>query len=856
MKNKVLYILGLVLITIITMAPTVEAQKKKKKKDEVAEKTTEEKKEDKGPKKVADAIKKHGKIDGLFTFYRDSTSGSLKMLIKENQLDQEYIHFYYFENGIVEGRMNKGSFRGSQIFKIRKYYDKIEFVSQNTSLYFDPENPLSKAADANISNAIMFSGKIEAGSTEEGQYLIKADPLFLKDVLGVIDVTAFSKNPKAFKLGGLSSDKTKYVDIRNYQQNSDVIVEYTFDNKKPNPIDSDAITDLRYISVKVQHSFIAVPENNYQARIDDPRVGYFTTKVTDMTTKEAVPYMDLVHRWNLEKKDKNAALSEPVEPITWWIENTTPYEFRESIKKGVLAWNKAFEQAGFKNAMAVKVQPDTASWDAGDINYNVLRWTSSANPPFGGYGPSFVNPRTGQILGADIMLEFIHHTNRVKYDKLFDLANGYPADNGTEELTPELCSMGHLTQSNTLFGQALLLAEGASNEDLKGMQEESMIALTMHEVGHTLGLNHNMKASQRFTPEQLADKDFIKGKCLTGSVMDYTAINVTVDRSKQGQYYDVAVGPYDKWAIEFGYAVVDNDSDLEKILSKSTDPELIFGNDADDMRSAGKAIDPRVMIGDLSNDQISYSIDRFKIVNNLMGEIKEKYSTEGNSYQELTQSFNILSGQYAIAGRVISRFIGGVYVDRSMIGQQESTKPYTPVAYEDQKRAMNALSKYIFSPEAYSVPSELYNYLALQRRGFNFFSSTEDPKLHARVLSSQKDILSHILHVNTLQRISDSELYGNKYSLSEYMADLNDAIFKADAYKSVNSFRQNLQIEYVKRLSGIIDAKSAYTNMAKSMALYNLKSIKKMASSAYGDTASKAHRQHLSFLIDQALDQD
>lgn len=856
MKNKILYILGLVLITIITMPPTIEAQKKKKKKDEVAEKAPEEKKEDKGPKKVADAIKKHGKIDGLFTFYRDSTSGSLKMLIKENQLDQEYIHFYYFENGIVEGRMFKGNFRDAQIFKIRKYYDKIEFVSQNTSLYFDPENPLSKAADANISNAIMFSGKIEAGSTEEGQYLIKADPLFLKDVLGVIDVTAFSKNPKAFKLGGLSSDKTKYVDIRNYQQNSDIIVEYTFDNKKPNPIDSDAITDLRYISVKVQHSFIAVPENNYQARIDDPRVGYFTTKVTDMTTTEAVPYMDLVHRWNLEKKDEKAALSEPVEPITWWIENTTPYEFREAIKKGVLAWNKAFEQAGFKNAMAVKVQPDGATWDAGDINYNVLRWTSSANPPFGGYGPSFVNPRTGQILGADIMLEFIHHTNRVRYDKLFDIANGYSSDVDDMELTPELCSMGYLTQSNTLFGQAMLMAEGASEEDLKGMQEEAMIALTMHEVGHTLGLNHNMKASQRFTPEQLADKDFIEGKCLTGSVMDYTAINLTLDRSKQGQYYDVAVGPYDQWAIEFGYSVVDSDDDLEKILSKSTKPELIFGNDADDMRSAGKAIDPRVMIGDLSNDQISYSIDRFKIVNNLMGEIKEKYSIEGKSYQELTQAFNILSGQYAIAGRVISRFIGGVYVDRSMIGQLDTAKPYTPVAYEDQKRAMNALSKYVFAPSAYDVPSELYNFLALQRRGFNFFSGPEDPKLHARVLSSQKDILSHILHVNTLQRISDSELYGNKYSLAEYMADLNNAIFKADAYKTVNSFRQNLQIEYVKRLIGIMDAKSAYTNMAKSMALYNIKAIRKMASSAYGDTASKAHRQHIAFLIDNALDQN
>ena len=135
-----------------------------------------------------------------------------------------------------------------------------------------------------------------------------------------------------------------------------------------------------------------------------------------MTSIDQVNYKDMIHRWNLEKKDPTKKISDPVKPITWWIENTTPYEFRDIIKEGVESWNLAFESAGFSNAIKVKVQPDTADWDAGDIRYNVLRWTSSPNPPFGGYGPSFVNPKTGEIIGADIMLEWVYITNRIKYD--------------------------------------------------------------------------------------------------------------------------------------------------------------------------------------------------------------------------------------------------------------------------------------------------------------------------------------------------------------------------------------------------------------------------------------------------------
>ncbi|MFY0625154.1 MAG: zinc-dependent metalloprotease [Reichenbachiella sp.] len=836
--NKLIFVL--VLTSAFTVS-TVEGQKKKKK-----SKTESSAPKEKKKKSVSELVKSHSKIEGLFTFYQDSTSGKLKMFIKQDQLNKDFIHFYYVENGAVEVSAFRGQFRGSNIIRIKKFFDKIEISRQNTSFYFDPSSALSNAQDANISKGILYSSEIKAGSEKEGGYLIDADPIFLKDGLGIIDYTQFRQSPKSFKLGGLSKTKTKVRNINNYTENSDVIVEYVYENKRIERLDAESVTDARNISILVQHSLIQVPDNDYEIRYDDPRIGYFTDQVSDLTTTDLVNYKDLIHRWNLKKKDESAAISDPIEPITWWIENTTPVEFRETIAEGVLQWNKAFEKAGFSNAMVVKVQPDTATWDAGDIKYNVLRWTSSPNPPFGGYGPSFVNPRTGQILGADIMLEYVYHTNRVIYSKLYETTN--------LENNHLICSAGHNFQENTMLGLSMLSASGASDNEMEGLKKEAMLELIMHEVGHTLGLNHNMKASQLYSPAQLADKDFIKGKALAGSVMDYMAINLTLDSEKQGQYFSPTVGPYDLWAIEFGYTADASEANLNKILARSTEPALLFGNDADDMRSPGRGIDPRVMIGDLSNDQISYSIDRIKLSNNLFASLQEKFSTEGESYAELRVNFNILMRNQAIASNVISRFIGGVYVDRSMAGQEGAGKPFTPVSYEDQKRAMTALEKYTFAPDAFSAPEELYNYLARQRRGFNHYGKNEDPHIHDQVLKAQNNVLTQILHKNTLQRISDSELYGNKYVLSEYMINLNNAIFKADTYKNVNTKRQNLQIEYTKMLIDIIGEKSGYMNSTKSMALYNLKSIRKIAASTSGNVATKAHRQHLKLLIDDALE--
>ncbi|WP_308992528.1 zinc-dependent metalloprotease [Mariniflexile litorale] len=834
----------------------MEAQNKKNKnkKEQTKETSTPSAKKE---KTITELVKSSKKIEGLFPIYQDTITGSLQMIISDNQLDQEFIYFSQISNGVLDaGRMNRGAYMGSKVFKIEKYFDKIEFVIQNTSFYFDPKNPLSKSKDANISNGTIASITIAAQDKSKGLFLIKADDLFLGETLAQIKKPSKpGESPTAFKLGGLNKDKTKINSIKNYDENTNLEVEYVYSSPSVLNNGSNALADGRNVSIKVFHSLMSIPDNDYEARYDDPRVGYFTTEVDDKTATNSTPYKDLIHRWHLKKKDPNAAISEPIEPITWWIENSTPLEWRETITNGVLQWNIAFEKAGFKNAIVVKVQPDDATWDAGDLNYNVLRWTSSPKPPFGGYGPSFVNPKTGQILGADIMLEFAHFTNRVFYDKIYSLASldtpfETPEDN---ESTYAYCSLGHQLQEDIMFASAAATAYAHSDYEMERIKKESMMALIMHEVGHTLGLNHNMKASQLFSPEQLNDAAFIEGKCLTASVMDYAALNVTKDRSKQGQYDDVTVGPYDVWAIQLGYKPFASESEHQALLNESTKPEHIFGNDADDMRSPGKAIDPRVMTSDQSNDQITWSIDRIELSNNLMKTVKNKFIKSGESYQELRRVYYLLSGQKATSANIISRFIGGVYIDRAMADQIGETQPYTPVSLKDQKRAMSALSKYVFAPDAFDAPNDLYNYLAMQRRGFNF-RTPEDPKIHNQVLTYQKNVLNHILHYHTLQRISDSELYGNEYKLSAFMTDLNHAIFKADIYGNVNSFRQNLQLEYTGMLIGMLTGKqsSSYSNTSKSMALYNLKNIRTMAS-ASGDIASTAHKQHLRTLIDNAL---
>ena len=788
--------------------------------------------------------KKCTKYSGLFNFYQENDNGNSYIEIDTSHIGKEFIHFCYIENGVSDAYAMKGSYRGSKIIKISKYYDKIEFTIENTKFYFDPENPLEKASKTNINTPIVVSEKIIAKNNENTSFLINADNIFLNESLQQIKYT-FNRSG-GFKLGSLSK-KTRYDKIRNYPENTDVVVNYYYENKNPTNRGSEAVTDPRNVSIKVQHSLIQMPDDNYVPRKDDTRVGYFTTKSNNMTSLYRLNYRDFINRWRLEKKNPELDKSEPVKPIVWWIENTTPYELRDVIKKGVEQWNLAFEEAGFINAIQVKIQPDSAEWDAGDIRYNVLRWTSSPNPPFSGYGPSFVNPRTGEILGADIMLEWTYITNRIFQDNLFN-------DNNLEHHDEHQCYAAHYQSiENNLalnYLESLNLSEEIKNDFLK----QSLYRLVLHEVGHTLGLNHNFKGSTLLSTEELNNKNIVNKRGICNSVMEYPAINIAEKIENQGLYFDIKPGLYDTWAIQFGYtSFLDSLSEkigLNKILSRSTEKELAFANDAFDMRRPGKGTDPDAMIYDLSSDQLNFSIQRIKLVQRLLENLKENYKSKNDTYDDLFRAYRTLVYSYFQSLEVVSRQIGGVKVDLSHISQNSPKKPFESVDKETQKQSMEIIAKYGFSDNAL-IGIDIIPYLQRQRRGFTI---SEDPQVHERILRYQNRILDQLLHPNVLNRMTNSTLYGNQYDITEFMIDLRKSIFDTDFNTSVSSIRQYLQISYVNRLIKIIDNKSKYDLISKSKAHYNLKWLKNNLNTNDGNLSTKQHRSYLIYLIESAIE--
>ena len=817
-----------------------------------------DKKKDEKSKTLEDFIKSSKKIEGLFDIYQDTITGQVQMLIREDQLNKDYIYGSQIADGVVRTAGFRGQYKDEKILNFKKFFNKIEISAVNSNFYFDENNPLSKSKDANISNSLISSVKIIYFDKKKNAYLIDADGLFISELLTRIKLPTdpFQYN-RSFQLGRFDRGKSKIEKIKNYPKNLNVKTNYVYNNPNVGSSGSNAVEDSRYVSIKTFHTIVEMPDDDYQIRLDDQRVGYFLTQVDNLTDPGTTNYRDLINRWKLIKKDPSLEISEPVKPITWWIENSTPIEWRETIKEAVLKWNPAFEKAGFKNAIQVKIQPDDAEWDAGDIRFNVLRWTSSPNPPFGGYGPSMVNPRTGEIIAADIMLEFVFFTNRVFYDKLYSDATSIMDTNNydhTHDHDNFVCSAGSILHDNINFGRTFIALNG-DDYDLEELERQSMMYLIMHEVGHTLGLNHNMKSSSIHSISELYDANELKGKAISGSVMDYPALNLNPNPKIKSPYADSSVGHYDEWAIEFGYKPFNSEQERNEILSRSTDPLLIFGNDADILYSS-RGIDPRVQTNDMSSDPISYSIDRMRLVNELFDDILDKFQISGNTYEDLRRAFFNLNSQYAGAASTISKFIGGVYVERSVIGQKGSKKPYTPVNYKDQKRAFKALDEYIFSSDNYKIPSKIINYLARQRRGFEFYSGPEDPKIHDLILSNQARILSQLMAPNTLQRLKDSELYGNKYKLSEFMTDLNKSIF-SEIDGNIDGFRQNLQIVYTKRLVDIIssDKGKRYKNHAKSLALLNLNEIMESINSD-GNISSRAHKMHLKSIIEKALDND
>jgi hypothetical protein len=825
------------------------------------------------------------KVDGLFTFYIDEDENKVLMAIGKDQLDKLFLCNMTRSRG--DGAyFDAGAQTGDFPFHFHRVGDNMQMMVSNLLIRADTMSAMSRAVDNSISNSIFANTKVLSLPDTSGKVLIDPSELFVSDVpnvgyfLGQQGKTGFHFDPKNSNFGT----------IKSFPKNSEIDVTLSYNTNKP----SDAVLPSPYnIMLKYHFSLSTIPESSdFRPRVADDRVGYFLTMYEDYSELDTEqPYIRYINRWNLKKKDPNADVSEPVKPIVYWIDNATPKEYIPAVKAGLEYWNKVFEKsAGIKDAIDIRVMPDTATWDPADVRYNTIRWFVL---PGAGYavGPSRANPFTGEIYDADVRIsaDFIRFMFNYA-NRLIEPINTDPSASGEVERNPgdgvwgrfpnyEMCDYAQKAAMEGAEALAVLNARNTLTDKPKLTQKfvnEYISDLVAHEVGHTLGLRHNFKASSIYPRSEQTDPNFVATHAITGTVMEYSPANLVPEGQPQTDFYSKVPGPYDLWAIEYGYKEFNNakdqweeyNKDLKPIAARCGETDLAYGTDEDCFGNSPRSVDPYATQFDLGSDPIDYWGMRCDLSNELWSKVKKDFEKPGNDYTKLRNVFNYGWGAFSSGGWNVARFIGGYTHDRNHVGDPGTSAPFTPVPASKQRQAMSFLIDRIWSEDAFDFDSDLLNKLQPERLPDFQFSVYQmrrlDYPVHAQVASVQARPLGYIYDPTTLARINDIGLHYAKgddvYTMTDIFQDVRRAIWKeAIENRNVNSFRRNLQREHLNILVDMVTKKQAPMMPADAITLarHDLRTIKGALQSAINsghlNTISASHYRDSIAKIDAAL---
>ena len=662
----------------------------------------------------------------------------------------------------------------------------------------------------------------------------------------------------------------------------------------------------------------------YKPRRADSRVGYFYDFHEDYakTASEDVTER-YISRWHIQKASDRLKVSPPKQPLVWYIEHTTPVRFRRYVREGIELWNEAFLDIGIDGALEVRQQDaETGAFmdiDPEDARYNFFRWNTSDQ----GYaiGPSRTNPLTGEILDADVvwhqgltravrnMLErlsedlteqtfspdtlawFDQHPDwdprvimasperRAEVEALraidalavseHELGDReHPWTRWSSDQTNSACKIGNMLAVDLSLAMAAmdagLLGAGDEGDLLDGLPEEyigPMIRyISAHEVGHCLGLQHNMAASTIRTLEEINSPGY-EGPTI-GSVMDYCAPNINHGLGEvQGPYATPTVGPYDHWAIAYGYGP---EKDLDKVLSRVSEPDLIYVSQI--AMSVGS--DPRNMTWDFGKDNLKFAESRLGIVRDLRERLVDDVVKEGEPWAVARRRFNSLMGTHLQSMFIASNWIGGSFTNNDWKGDPGDRAPIEDVPAERQRHAMKLIIENAFEDDALGLTPELVRHLGKEYywdpSGMGELMADPSVTVHDMVGSVQATGLTLLMNPGTLRRVYDNEYrtqgQDDAFTLSELITGVTDAAWREVKDRSnVSSFRRNLQREHVQRLItlALLDASSPSLRAIGTLATGELRRIDEMAEKALGanpDTYTSAHLSDIRTRIARALD--
>lgn len=667
--------------------------------------------------------------------------------------------------------------------------------------------------------------------------------------------------------------------------------------------------------LKTLHYSISVmnPSPSYQPRVADPRIGYFLTHYTDLGKfKDGETRVRYINRWNLQKRDPSLKMSPAKKQITFILEHTVPVRYRRWVAQGVLSWNKAFEKVGILDAVKVEFQDAESGQfmdvDPEDVRYNFVRWLN--NNQGTAIGPSRVNPLTGEILDADIILTdgWIRHfrkqfdeilpavamegmtpetlawlATRPNWDPRVRLASparrlevmreiqrdarlplaGHAAGRvdskrlgddvfdgliGRQSQTNGLCLAAEgLALDLALAHMEFLLQEQQAQGDKKDEKKEEkkdepkkeetildgmpetfigplLAELVAHEVGHTLGLRHNFKASSVYDLKTINSNELKGKKPLAGSVMDYLPINFNAGSGEvQGDWSMTGIGPYDEWAIEYGYTF----GDTKAVLARVNEPELIYGTDED---TGGP--DPRSRRYDFSKNPLDYAQDQMRLVKKERERLLKVFVKDGDSWSRARYGYDLTLGLQTRSLSMMANWIGGAFTNRSLKGDKNAPKPIEVVPAERQRAALKFVIDNSFADEAFGLNAELLSHLNVDKwidEGSRAFREEETYPIHDRISGIQSSSMSMILSPTTLRRVFDNELRvpadQDALTLPELLTTVTEAIWtevKENPQKQftarvpmISTLRQNLQREHIDRLIDLAVPGDAMTEAYK-----------------------------------------
>lgn len=785
------------------------------------------------PPPFATVIKDAKEIKGLFTAWQKDEK--LWLELRPEDFDKPFFLSPKLSSGIGESMLFGGLMLPSpRLVQWKRVHNVVRLEAINTQQIAKAGTPEARAVASAISPSLLGSIPVaSAAHPERKSVLIDGGAIFVGDMLG-LGMMLQRTYRQGYSLDGRNSAITGVrgkpdllvLEVQNHYATPVIAIPQPGTPPgAPVPTTPSGLADPRSLFLGLHYSLARLPEQPMAARAADPRVGYFLSTTDDFSDDLArSPRKRVVNRWRLEKKDPAAELSEPVKPITYWLDRNIPVKYREVITAGVLEWNKAFEKIGFKNAIEVKQQPDDADWDTLDAGIASVRWMVNREPVFGAIGPSHVDPRSGEILDADIGMESLSSRNiRAARARILGAASGPaewsqlmqvaapPADEASAHAQLASCSHGDQAAEQLGFALDVMAARGELDPDSPEAQAFVMAYLkdtTMHEVGHTLGLRHNFRASRIFSDKQVGDPEFTKDHAFTGSVMEYSAINLPRPGEPAAAPFQTTLGPYDYWAIEYAYkpvAAADEKAELQRIAGRNGERELAYGTDEDNFLG----IDPDALQFDLGDDPVAFATRRFDIVADLLKRQETRTLKPDEDYAALRRSVAYALRDAGRAAGVVLRQIGGVRTLRDFPNTQRD--PLQPVPAEVQRAALSLLSQRVLAANAFSLSPALQRRLApdfLERLESLASTPTEFP-LGQNVLDLQRALLNRLMSDDLARRVLDAEAKFDSPAQAFHLRELYQRL-EADVWSElashaeINAARRDLQREHLNRLAALV----------------------------------------------------